>query len=448
MNVATIERNRWLVVIGALLIQVALGAIYAWSVFTPALTKSQAEGGFGFTATQTQWVFSLGIATFAVFTIIGGRLQAKLGPRPIAALGGLCLGTGYVLAGLFGQEFIAQLLLIGLLGGAGIGLAYVCPIAVGIKWYPDKKGLITGLAVAGFGFGATLWIALAGDMGGLIGGHLIESIGVLKVFTVYGIAFFVFVGLGSLVMVNPRPDWTPAGWTPAQANAAASAREFTSTAMLKTGQFYGLWLSYVAGALAGLMVIGIIKLFGADALQAKGNMTAEQAAAAATLAAGVFLPLGNGIGRLAWGGISDRIGRKNSLTLAAIIQAIVMFAFFFVGGVPVLLFTATAIVGFNFGGNLALFPVMTADFFGPKSVGMNYGWMFTAYGVGGIVGPIMAGAFKDAGKAAAETGGVQAAANAWLPAFLISGALCVVAAIILFALRPPKVQEEVLQKAA
>ncbi|MEP0767393.1 MAG: OFA family MFS transporter [Fimbriimonadia bacterium] len=441
MNVATLERNRWLVVIGALLIQLALGAIYAWSVFTPALTK---EGGdFGFTATQTQWIFSLGLATFAVFTIIGGRLQAKLGPRPIAALGGLCLGLGYVLAGLIGQTFMAQLLLIGLLGGMGIGFAYVCPIAVGIKWYPDKKGLITGLAVAGFGFGATLWVLLAGDWG-----HLLETMGVLKVFLVYGIAFFVLVQLGSLVMVNPRPDWTPAGWTPAQASAAANAREFTSTAMLKTGQFYGLWLSYVAGALAGLMVIGIIKLFGADALQAKGSMTAEQAAAAATLAAGVFLPLGNGIGRLVWGGISDRIGRKNSLVLAAIIQAVVMFAFFFVGGVPVLLFIATAIVGFNFGGNLALFPVMTADFFGPKSVGQNYGWMFTAYGVGGIVGPIMAGMFKDAGKAAAEAGGVQAAANAWLPAFLISGALCVLAAVILFALRPPKVQEEVLQKAA
>lgn len=446
MNIATIERNRWLVVIGALLIQLALGAIYAWSVFTPALTK---EGGdFGFSATQTQWVFSLGLATFAVFTIIGGRLQAKIGPRPVAALGGLCLGLGYVLAGLIGQTFLPQLLLIGVLGGMGIGLAYVCPIAVGIKWYPDKKGLITGLAVAGFGFGATLWIALADSLGGLVGGHLIADLGVLRVFLLYGIAYFIMVELGSLVMINPRPNWTPAGWTPAQASAAANAREFSSSTMLRTGQFYGLWLSYVAGALAGLMVIGIIKLFGADALQAKGNMSAEQAAASATLAAGVFLPLGNGFGRLAWGGISDRIGRKNSLVLAAVIQAVVMFAFFFVGGVPALLYIATAIVGFNFGGNLALFPVVTADYFGPKSVGQNYGWMFTAYGVGGIVGPIMAGMFKDAGKAAAETGGVQAAANAWLPAFLISGALCVVAAIILFALRPPKAQEEVLQKAA
>ncbi len=160
--------NRWLVVLGALLIQLCLGAIYAWSVFTPHLKKAP----FNFSATQTQVVFSVGLATFAVVMVLAGRWQAKIGPRRVALAGGILLGLGYILAKFIGGTFLGQIVSIGLIGGAGIGLAYVCPIAVGMKWFPDKKGLITGLAVAGFGFGALIWIKLAGTWG-----HLIEDDG-------------------------------------------------------------------------------------------------------------------------------------------------------------------------------------------------------------------------------------------------------------------------------
>lgn len=164
MNVEMVKKNRYFVVVGALLIQLALGAIYAWSVFTKKLVEPIADGGqFGFTNSETQWVFGVGLATFAVVMVLAGKLQAAKGPRLTAGLGGLLLGTGYVLAGFFGQTFWPQLVFIGLMGGAGIGLAYVCPIAVGMKWFPDRKGLITGLAVAGFGFGATGWIKIAGS---------------------------------------------------------------------------------------------------------------------------------------------------------------------------------------------------------------------------------------------------------------------------------------------
>jgi OFA family oxalate/formate antiporter-like MFS transporter len=412
--------NRWMVVVGALLIQLCLGAIYAWSVFTPELTKAIADGGFGFSATQTQVVFAVGLATFAVVMILAGRWQARSGPRVVALTGGLVLGAGYILAKFIGASFAGQVVSIGLLGGAGIGLAYVCPIAVGMKWFPDKKGLITGLAVAGFGFGALIWIKLAGSWG-----QLIESMGVLNVFGLYGIIFLITVTLGSLVMVYPPEGWLPDGWSPTLQADGKSVEDATSmlpAQMLRTPQFYKLWTMFVFSALAGLMTIGIIKLFGIDALQ-DGGMSFEQASATAGTAMAVFYSLANGIGRIAWGSISDWIGRKRSLFVMTALQGVMMLVFFFMGGTTALLYLGAALVGFNFGGNFALFPTATADYFGTTNVGQNYGWMFTAYGVGGIVGPIMAGAFRDSGS--------------WLPAFVISGALCLVAAGLALSLRPP-----------
>ena len=156
--------NRWLVVVGAILIQLALGAIYAWSVFTPKLTL--VDGSYQFSAGQAAWIFSAGLFFFALVMIWAGRNLAKIGPQKLAISGGVILGAGYVLAGLFGDSFVSQLIFIGIIGGSGIGLAYVVPIAVGVKWFPDRKGMLTGLAVAGFGFGATIWVKWAGSWGG------------------------------------------------------------------------------------------------------------------------------------------------------------------------------------------------------------------------------------------------------------------------------------------
>src|SRR5665647_199652 len=151
--------NRWIIVIGGILIQLALGAIYAWSAFTTPLQGTNSE--FAFTKIETQAIFSAGLLVFAIFTIVGGRLQVKYGPMKIASLGGILLGIGYILASFTGASFIGKLIFIGVISGAGIGLAYVVPIATGVKWFPDKKGLVSGLAVAGFGFGAFIWILLA-----------------------------------------------------------------------------------------------------------------------------------------------------------------------------------------------------------------------------------------------------------------------------------------------
>ena len=419
--------NRWLVVVGAILIQLCLGAIYSWSVFTPSLTAEP----FSFTTTETQWIFAVGLATFAVVMVLAGKWQAKSGPTVVARAGGLLLALGYVAAKFVGTSFIGILFTIGLVGGAGIGLAYVCPIAVGVKWFPDKKGLITGLAVAGFGFGALIWVKLAGSWG-----HLIDTMGVSNVFMIYGIIFFVMIMLGSIWMKNPPEGWSPPGWSAATLRGAAAAGTRTSfqpMEMLRSPQFYMLWVMFIFGASAGLMVIGIIKLFGIDALQARAGMTAVEASATAGTAMAVFYAIFNGLGRIVWGAVSDKIGRKLSLTLMMAIQGVMMLLFFYMGGVPALLFLGAAVIGFNFGGNFALFPAATADYFGNKNVGANYGWMFTAYGVGGIAGPIMAGLFKDAGA--------SKGVDAWLPAFIICGIACLVAAVLGLLLKPPKQQQ-------
>ncbi len=423
--------NRWLVVVGAILIQLCLGAIYAWSAFTGKLNA--ADGAFRFSKTQTQVIFSVGLATFAVvMALIAGKWQAKAGPRKVAVTGGIILGLGYILAGLAGTNFWGILLGVGVLGGAGIGLGYVCPIAACVKWFPDKKGLITGLAVAGFGFGALIWIKLtSGFVFGPIDltpgwkGLYGAGMGVNQVFMLYGIIFAVLVLAGAALIKNPPEGWKPEGWTPPTGVAAATSGQnnFTTGQMVKTPQYWSLFIVFMIGATAGLMVIGVIGLFGKDALTA-GGVEAAKATIITGTAMGLFYALMNGLGRIIWGSISDKIGRKYSIVLMCLLQGIMMILFYFIGGKEWGLYLSAAVIGFNFGGNFALFPAATADYFGNKNVGTNYPWVFMAYGVGGIVGPIL--------------GGVMGDAKAWSMAFIPAGIACIIAAIIAVTLKQPK----------
>jgi len=502
--------NRWLVVVGALLIQLCLGAIYAWSVFTPGLSattpkqmadiygpkqlgieqakydqlmadlkepkqklkeitaqiraekdeakKTQLSGQkkallknmdavvlkyvpkdriesltYGFTKTQTQAIFAVGLALFAIVMVLAGRLLPKIGPRNLAISGGVLLGLGYVLAGVAGgHSFVLHILFIGAVGGAGIGLAYVVPIAVGMRWFPDKKGLITGLAVAGFGFGAMGWVKLAGAWG-----HLIYDLGLSTVFMIYGIAFFAAVVVGSLWMVFPPEGWKPAGWEPPKATDAAKpvagTVDFTSSEMLRTPQFYMILLVFVFSSGAGLMTIGLMKLFPLQALVESG-LDPITASGIAGTAMAVFFSLANGFGRIGWGTISDVIGRKLSIVLMCATQGAFVIAFTVMAGQEYLLYLGAVLIGFNFGGNFALFPTITADTFGAKYVGQNYGWVFLAYGIGGMFGPILGGALGDMGK--------------FPLAFTICGVLCLVAAVIAALIRPPHKAESPAPAAA
>jgi len=407
--------NRNFVVLGAIVIQLCLGAIYAWSVFTKPLVEA------GWTKTETQAVFAAGLAFFAIVMVIAGRLMPKLGPQKLAMSGGVVLGLGYLLAGLFGgTDFWRIFFFVGVIGGSGIGLAYVVPIAVGMRWFPDKKGLITGLAVAGFGFGATLWVKLAGTWGSLI-----ADLGLSKTFTVYGIIFFAAVFLGSLWMKFPPANWKPKGWNPTETKAknVVSGIQMKSGEMLRTPQFYMILLTFAFGASAGLMSIGLMKLFPMQALMASGMEKAVASGIAGTAMA-VFFSLANGLGRIAWGAMSDKLGRRNSIALMMATQGIFVILFQWVAGTPALLYLGATLIGFNFGGNFALFPTITADTFGTKYIGQNYGWVFLAYGIGGIFGPILGGKLGDM--------------NNFSLAFIICGVLCLLAAGIIYGVKPPK----------
>jgi OFA family oxalate/formate antiporter-like MFS transporter len=379
--------NRNLVILGAILIQFNLGAIYAWSVFTPALKE------LGWTKLETQMVFSLGLASFAIVMVFAGRAMAKYGPQKMAVAGGLTLGAGYLLAGLLGGEsFWVVAIGIGLIGGAGIGLAYVVPIAVGMQWFPDKKGMIAGLAVAGFGFGAMGWVKLAGGWG-----HLIERIGLANTFSLYGVAFAVIILVGSIWMRKPPKGWLPEGYVPPPAKAGAGGEDFTVLEMLRTPQFYLIFLTFATSAGAGLMSIGLMKLYPMEALQASGYSLVEASAIAGTAMA-VFFSIANGLGRIAWGTVSDKFGRKRSVLVMTASQAVFLFGFTFMAGDIWLLYIGAALIGFNFGGNFALFPTLVADDFGANRVGQNYPVVFLAYGAGGIIMPILGGTLGDLGN--------------------------------------------------
>ena len=410
--------NRWLVVLGAILIQFSLGAIYAWSVFTPALES------VGWSKLDTQIVFAVGLASFALVMTVAGRLLEAMGPRKLAVIGGLTLGGGYALAGLIGgTNFWGVCLGIGLVGGAGIGLGYVVPIAVGMRWFPDKKGMITGLAVAGFGFGAMGWVKMAGAWGGLI-----ESQGLANTFLIYGAAFAATVLAGSIWMRNPPKGWLPEGFQPSAPAAAKGRENYTVPEMLRTPQFYLVFLTFAVSAGGGLMSIGLMKLYPMEALQAAGYSVAEASAIAGTAMA-VFFSLANGIGRIAWGTMSYKLGRRRSVVIMTLSQAVILFAFTFMAGNQYLLFLGATLIGFNFGGNFALFPTLTADVFGNDRVGANYPFVFLSYGVGGLAGPILGGMLGDMGN--------------FPLAFSICAAACLFGALCTLMIRKPDHDEAV-----
>lgn len=444
-NVEKRTMNRWFVVVGAVMIMFALGAIYAWSAFTvPLQGKTGTPSEFDFTKTQTNLIFSAGLASFGIVMIIAGRLQQKFKPRWIAMVGGVLLGLGYILAGLTGTAFIWKLLLIGVLGGAGIGFAYVVPIAIGVKWFPDKKGLISGLAVAGFGFGAFLWILLANPpsiigINGLIRTEMVEGVStytadnINTVFLIYGIAFLILVVLGSLVMVNPPEGYKPKNWNPPEAKPGAkrSGIDAGPLGMLRTWQFYALWSMFMVGALAGLMVIGNIKNFAQNVDQGFEHygFSPTQAEDYAVIGAAICLPILNGLGRIVWGMVSDRIGRKPAFIVMFASQFLLMGFLILTPASVIAFFLATAAIGFNFGGNFSLFPAITADYYGSKNTGPNYGIMFTSYAAGGIIGPLLAGWVQD---------------NGWsfTFAFLPAAVLCLLAACVALLIKAPAPRQE------
>ena len=356
--------NRWLVVFGAVLIQLNLGAVYAWSLFNQPLIDK-----FGWAREDVVVTFSLTIAVFAFTTIFAGRLQDKIGPRWVATIGGVLLGIGLMLASqattLFQLYFFY-----GVIGAIGIGMTYVCPLSACVKWFPDKRGFISGVAVAGFGLGGLVYKPIIG--------YLIELTDVSSTFLYLGIIYLVLVIVGAQLLKNP-PENEQVSANQARANHDTNS-EFTPKQMLSTPQFYLLWFMFLFGSVSGLLVISFAVDIGVDL----ADLTLEQAGNAV-----MVIALFNAAGRIILGNLSDRLGRKNTLMMIYGLTAIIMFYMSTnVMNYPMFLISVS-LVGFCFGGFLSVFPSITADYYGTKNMGTNYGFMYQAYGLSAFGGPLV-----------------------------------------------------------
>jgi len=372
--VTEIGLNRWWRVVGGMSMNLALGTLYAWSVFVAPLEKQ-----FGWKRAQTSNVFTIAVVVFALTFIVAGRLQDKFGPFWVSLTGGVLVSLGFFLCA-YTHSLNYLYVCFGVIGGLGNGFGYATPIPVMAKWFPDKRGLAVGLAVAGYGGGS----AIFGPLANL---KLIPAYGVATTFQILGVIFLVMTVFGALLLKNPPAGYKPAGWTPAPAaKAAATTHEFTPSEVLRTPTFYFMWIAYALGASAGLMVISQLVPF------AKSVGIPSAALATMGLVVGAA---GNASGRILSGWMSDAIGRLNVLRLMIGISMIAMPILFKVGGNVAPLYVVVFIVYWCYGTQLSVNASTTSDFWGTKNAGLNYGMLFTAWGVAGIIGPRIGGVLFD-----------------------------------------------------
>jgi len=363
--------GRWRFAAAAFLMQLCLGVLYAWSVFRGPLAELH-----GWSKAETIAPYRYSLLFFTLGMIVAGFWQDRKGPRLVASVGGLLLVTGCALAAWLGDSVRGLVLSYGVIGGLGVGFAYVTPIATCVKWFPDRRGTIAGFAVLGFGSGPLVFGPLLQRLIGADAAAFAETIP--RTFLIMAAIFGVCViGTAQIYRVPPA-GWRPPGWSPPQ-RAGAGREEFRPAETLRTWQFWMLWGIYFLGTSVGLTAIGEAAPF-----------LSEAAAAGAFLSTGAALgvmSVFNGAGRLCWGALSDRIGRRPTVAL--------MFALY-IAACLALLRGATgfgaglaglAMIGFAFGGFLVLMPSITADYFGSQSVGANYGLLFTAYGLSGFFVP-------------------------------------------------------------
>ena len=394
--------NRWFIAAAGVVMQIALGAVYAWSVFRKPLSEE-----FDTSVSSVNLAFTLTIVFLGISAYFGGLWMAKTGPRRVAITAGLLYGAGVILASLSSSSITLLYLSYGVLAGIGIGLGYIVPIATLIKWFPDKRGVITGIAVAGFGAGAVLTAPVAKS--------LISSVGVFETFAILGVAYAILVIGASLFIKNPPEGYKPEGWEPDTTERSdRSGREFEFGEALRTWQWFALWALLFLNVTAGIAVIS-----------EAAPMTEEIAGASATAAASLvsLIAIFNGAGRFAWAAFSDLIGRRWVFLAMFVIQAVVFFVL--PNASSYALFAALAcVILFCYGGGFGTMPAFTADYFGSKNVGRIYGLMLTAWSAGGVVGPLLISQIRD------STGKYDTAL------YIIAG-MMVASCIIPLIVRPP-----------
>ena len=416
------QLNRWKPVFAGIAIQLCLGTAYIWGVFQKGIATylfhgSNADAGLAFS-------ILLGVLTLG--STIGGFLQDKFSPRPVVISGGIILALGFFLASLTTPDNASMIwITYGLIGGFGMGMTYSTTIACCQKWFPDKRGFITGIIVSALGFGGVLFTPFAEFLIKNYGNGQ-PGIGELVTFKWLAAIFLIVCVVGGIFVKNPPKGFVPAGWTPPVPKEGIKHQEFTPLEALKTPQFYAITGTLMLACMAGLMMIAFGKTIA-------GYQTELKAIAVTGVLAVTFF---NSFGRLFWGWVSDKIGRKNTILILLIGTALLVLLVKFVV-TSVLLFVLIAAIGFLYGGYLGTFPAITADFFGSKNMGMIYGMVLLGFGVGAVASSYIGGYFLDAAKAANPA---VLNMNILFTAFIIASVNSVLGAVIMFFTKHPKVK--------
>ncbi len=406
--------------VAPILMQVVLGMLYSWSVFRGPLAKA-----YGWSNVQTNAPFSYSILALVAGTILGGLWQDRSGPRLIASVGGALIGLGWLMSAILGSTPGALILTYGCVVGLGTGFGYVAPIATLVKWFPDKRGMMVGLAVMGIGVSPLVFGIFIERLIGADASRFASTIP--STFIVIAIISAVSVIGAAQFCKTPPVGWAPEGWTPGPASVS-TRQQVPPGGMLATWQFYVLWLIYFLGASVGLTAISQVAPLAA-------TMPKTAAALTAGMTVGI-VALFNGVGRLVWGSISDRLGRIRTLCIMGLCAACACaFAVRGASGIGQLL-TGLCVAVFAFGGYLALMPALTADYYGPKNVGANYGLVFTAFGVSGFFVPRYFATIVDAAKKAGHI------AAGYDQVYLILAGMAAAGGLLALALRAPRSRAE------
>jgi OFA family oxalate/formate antiporter-like MFS transporter len=360
--------NRWLPVVGGVMMNMALGMFYGMSVFMLPL-----EQEFGWTRAQTSWVTPIGLALIAVWYVIAGFIQDRRGPRPVAVVGGLLFSLGFFLAS-YTRSLPMFYLTAGVIAGTGSGFGYVIPTSVGSKWFPDKRGLVIGLMVGGYGAGSGIF--------GPIALSLIDRVGWRGTFQILSLVFLAMTMTGAFLLRNPPPGYAPPGWDPSKARGIARpGADVHASVMLRLPTFWALWIAYCLGTTAGTMVISQLVPFA----RASGH-TAAVAGFALTVGA-----LGSASGRVLSGWMSDYAGRLNTIRVMLLVSTCAMPLLFLFRENVALFYALLFAVYYCYGTQLSVYASTSADFFGTKNVGFNYGLLLLRLGRGGALGPFLGG---------------------------------------------------------
>lgn len=382
------QGNRWLVAIMGTVLQLVLGTVYAWSYFQKPIMET-----FQWSNVQVMWIFSISICALGIAAAWGGMNLGKIGPKKLAVTGVILWGGSWLISALAMSIHSLPLFYLGfgILGGMGLGFGYVTPVATAAKWFPDKKGFVTGMVVMGFGLGAlVLSKIIAPVIMNAVDGNLVSA------FVYIGIVMLVLGLPAALTMKNPPAGFVPAGYTPPAQSAAAKASEEAVSAKeaILSSKFFKMWLILFFNVSAGIMFIGLQSPMLQDILRKSGSAlnVAGLAAAGATLIA--ISSLFNGIGRFFWGGLSDKIGRTQAFRLILGTQLLVFIALVWVAN-PWIFGIMVCYVLLCYGGGFGTMPSFVLDVFGAKLMPVVYGTILTAWSMAGIVGPQIAAFIKD-----------------------------------------------------